>query len=238
MPKDGFYYKLDHDYRGTRVRVHTSTHTYEGWARMWHYDQHAILLYDAVRDDGEQIGPVTINEPETVERLDSKGPIREITVDAIRPSPYSARDHDNPDHQQFAKQTRQRGHLLTFPDVRPLTEGEEDSETEYETVGGHKRVEAARRAGLDTLPVRVLDLDDWEATRRFVDEHIPIQGGDERRMYSQKEIDHALAQLREEWPDDRLRELVPLAPYLEEKLASTRAEALRQGYLADGRGDR
>ena len=86
--------------------------------------------------------------------------------------------------------------------------------------------------------VRVLDLNDWEAAERFVDEHIPIQGGDEREMCSQEEIDHALVQLREEWHDDRLRELVPLAPYLEEELASTRSEALRQGYIADGRGNR
>jgi hypothetical protein len=65
-------------------------------------------------------------------------------------------------------------------------------------------------------------------------EHIPIEGGDERNMYGQEAIDDALAQLREEWPDDRLRDLTPLVPYLEEKLASTRREALRQGYAADG----
>jgi hypothetical protein len=49
-------------------------------------------------------------------------------------------------------------------------------------------------------------------------------------MYGQEGIDHALAQLREEWSDERLRELTPLKPYLEEKLASTRHEAVRQGY--------
>ena len=228
MTKDPFYYQLDADFRGTYVRVHTSAYTYEGWAREWHYDQHAILLYDAVRDDGEEVGPVTINEPETVERIESGGPIREIAVDAIQPSPYNAREYDNPDHQQFVKQTRERGHLLTFPAVRPISDGE------YETVGGHKRMEAARRAGLDEIAVRVLDLDEWEAARKFVDEHIPIEGGDERGMYGQEEIDHAIARLREKWPDDRLRELTPLTPYLEEKLASMRREAVRQGYAADG----
>jgi hypothetical protein len=232
MTKDPFYYQLDADFRGTYVRVHTSAHTYERWAREWHYDQHAILLYDAVRDDGEEVGPVTINEPETVARIESGGPIREIAVDAIQPSPYNAREYDNPDHQQFVKQTRERGHLLTFPPVRPV------SEDEYETVGGHKRMEAVRRAGLDEIAVRVLDLDDWEAARKFVDEHIPIEGGDERGMYGQEEIDHAIGRLRKEWPDDCLRELTPLTPYLEEKLASTRREAVRQGYAADGGSNR
>lgn len=231
MGKDGFYYQLDDDFRGTRVRVHTSEHSYEGWTRMWHFDQHAVLLYDATRDDGEELGPVTINKPETVARLDSRAPIRKINVSAIGPSPYSARNHDDADHQQFARQTRERGHLLTFPTVRPLSNGE------YETVGGHRRVEAARRAGLEEIPVRVVELNDWEAARRFIDEHIPIQGADERGMYSQQEIDSALTQLREKWPDERLRELASLAPYLKERLASTRSEAMRQGYLADGRGD-
>jgi hypothetical protein len=61
--------------------------------------------------------------------------------------------------------------------------------------------------------------------------------GDEWQMYGQQEIDRMLAQLCEDWPDDRLREMGVLAPYLEEKLAATRTEALRQGYLADRRVD-
>lgn len=84
---------------------------------------------------------------------------------------------------------------------------------------------------------RVADLDAWEAVERFVDDHVAIQGGDERHMYGQEEIDRMLARLREDWADDRLREIEVFAPYLEEKLASARSEAMRQGYLADGRGD-
>jgi hypothetical protein len=106
----------------------------------------------------------------------------------------------------------------------------------YEVVAGHRRFDTARKAGLDTITVRVTDLDAWEAVERFVDDHVPIQGGDERYMYSQEEIDQMIARLREEWSDGRLREMGVLAPYLEEKLASTRSEALRQGYLADRRG--
>ena len=226
MAKDPFYYQLDEEYRGTLVRVHTDEYTYEGWCRMFHYNQHAILLYDVKRNDGEEVGPVTINEPETIERIETGAPIREIPVSAIRPSPYNAREYDTPDHKTFVKDTRDRGHLLTFPAVRPT------SDSGYETVGGHKRMEAARRAGLDDVPVRVLDLDDWEATRKFVDEHIPVERGDERNMYSQEEIDQALTELLSRWDSDRLRELTPLVPYLEERLASTRAEAIRQGHIA------
>lgn len=230
MAKDPFYHKLDEEFRGTRVRVHTSEFTYDGWVRMWHYNQHAILLYDVTRDDGEELGAVTIDEPETVERLESTGAIQEIAVDAIRPSPYSVRNHDDTDHQQFVRQTRKRGHLLTFPTVRPLTTGE------YETVGGHRRMEAARRADLPEIPVRVITCNDWDAARRFVDEHIPFASADDHELYSYEEIDRALARLRREWSDEKLRDLTPLVPYLDESLATTRAEGIRRGYVANGRG--
>lgn len=237
MAKDPFYYALDEEFRGTRVRVHTSEFAYEGWARMWHYDQHAILLHDVTRDDGEQFGAVTIDEPETVERLKSTGTIQSVTVEAIHPSPYSVRDHDDPDHRQFVRQTRERGHLLTFPTVRPLAakKVEHEDGNEYETVGGHRRVEAARRANLTELPVRVADLDDWGATKRFVDEHIPIQDADERGngLYSREEIDQALARLREAWPDEKLRDITTLAPYLKAKLGARRTEGIRCGYVTN-----
>jgi hypothetical protein len=60
--------------------------------------------------------------------------------------------------------------------------------------------------------------------RKFVDEHIPVERGDEWNMYSQEEIDQALTELLSRWDSDRLRELTPLVPYLEERLASTRTE--------------
>lgn len=51
------------------------------------------------------------------------------------------------------------------------------------------------------------------------------------------EIDATIARLREDWTDDRLREVGPLAPYLKEKLTATRREGMRQGYVATGRDD-
>ena len=240
MGKNAFHEDLDDTFRGVRVRVHTNDHTYEGWCGRWHYNEHAVIIHDAERDDGEQVGAVTVSDPETVERLLPTDPIEEIRVGDIAPSPYTQRSMDDADHEKFVKLTRERGHLLTYPTVRPVAEDEHrhDHDRAYEVVAGHRRFETTRKADLDTIAVRVADLNAWEAVKRFVDDHVPIQGGDERHMYGQEETDQMLARLREEWSNDRLRELDPLAPYLEEKLASTRSEALRQGYLADGRGER
>ena len=141
------------------------------------------------------------------------------------------------DHQQFIKETRERGHLLTYPTVRRVRDDEQRGhDRACEVVAGHRRFDTARKAGLDTIAVRVADLNAWEAVERFVDDHVPIEGGDERHMYGQEEIDRMVTRLREDWADNRLRELGPLAPYLEEKLAATRSEALRQGHLTGRKG--
>jgi hypothetical protein len=49
-----------------------------------------------VHEAAEAVGPVTVSEPETIERIEAGGPIRKIAVDAIRPSPYNAREYDDP----------------------------------------------------------------------------------------------------------------------------------------------
>lgn len=226
-----FIEDLNDIFRGVRVRVETESHTYEGWGGRWNYSDQAFLVYDAERGDGEHVGAVTITTPETVERIDPLRSITEVRTDVVVPSPYSVRRTDDPDHRQFVKLTRERGHLLTYPTVRPV----DAPDHAYEVVAGHRRFHAARKAGLETIAVRIADLDDWEAVTWFVDEHIPVEGGTEQDMYSQREIERAIACLREEWPDERLRELTPLAPYLRSVLAPTRCEAIRQGHVTNGR---
>jgi hypothetical protein len=232
-----FYDDVDDTFRGVRVRAHTAEHSYEGWCGRWHYNEHGVIIYDAERDDGEHVGAVTVSNPETVESLPPTDPIEEVRIADIAPSPYTYRSMDDADHQEFIKETRERGHLLTYPTVRRVAEDEQRGhDCAYEVVAGHRRFATAQKAGLETIAARVADLDAWETVERFVDDHVAIQGGDERHMYAQEEIDQMLARLREDWADDRLREIPVLTPYIEEKLASTRREGIRQGYLADGRG--
>jgi hypothetical protein len=115
---------------------------------LWHYNQPAIVLYDAVRDDNKQLGAVTIDDPEIVERLGSQGAIEEVPVAAISDSPYSVREPDDADPKQFVKLTRERGHLLTFPIVRPIDRdggASENTADAYEVVIGHRRRTRKRR---------------------------------------------------------------------------------------------
>ena len=240
MPQNPYFNELNDTFRGEHVRVHAAGHTYEGWARIWEYSEQRLVLYDAVRDDGEQLGAVTLSKPTAVERLTPTAPIERIPLDAIVESPYSTRTYENTGQREFVKRTRQRGHLLTFPTVRPLDDSgrtlDKDKRTTdraYEVAVGHRRVDTARKAGLETLPVQIRDLDDWEAVQWFVDDHIPIPGENESGMYSQSEIDRAISRLRERWSDEKLLSLDSLAPHLREKLATTRRGHLQHGAGAD-----
>ena len=73
-------------------------HTYEGWCGRWHYNEHAVIIYDAERGDGEQVGAVTLSDPD-VERITPTAPIKEVRVTDIVPSPYTFRRMDDADHE-------------------------------------------------------------------------------------------------------------------------------------------
>lgn len=196
-------------FNGSRVRVTTESHVYEGWARTWNHDQPSLMLYDAERDDGERFNVVVVNRFTSVEQLGAVEPIEVVSVDDIEPSPYSARTHD--EVTSHVREARFRGHMLTYPTVHRRSE-------KYEVLGGHRRVNTAKRAGLDSLPVRVLDLTEWGAACRFVFEHFPLPSEHDDRgseLYTDDEIARSLDLLRDRWSDDRLRELPHLRPFLE-----------------------
>lgn len=218
-----FHSALDEAFQHEQVRVHTAEHTYEGWCRIWNYHGLAILLDDAERDDGTHIGAVVIREPTTVERLTEMSPIEAVPLAAIVPSPYEVRDYDEVALASFARDIRERDAIpAPYPAVRPV------ADDKYELVSGHRRVAAVRQLEWDTLPVRILDCSDWEATRRFVAEHIPLpqdresaaeegdtESDDSRgKWYSEAEINQTVEGLRSDWSTERLHNLPALAPYL------------------------
>lgn len=220
MPESAFDWWVERTFMGTRVRVISANNTYEGWGRIWKEDKQAILLYDAEREDGERFDSVTVHDPVAVECLDEVKPIQDVPLEKIRSSPYDVRNEDAlSDTGSLSKpasrirEIRLGGNLFSYPVVRTV------GEDEYELVSGHRRTAAARCAKLETLPVRVYDLDDWEATCRFVFEHLPFpsQRPDQPgELYSEEKIPKALARLRERWSDEKLKELPQVAPLLDE----------------------
>lgn len=220
MAGNPFHTELEEQFRSRRVRVTKGEHTYKGWLRVWHYNHPAVVLADAVRDGTDDVAEVMITDPDTVERVEPATTIESVDPRDLSPSPYTQRTFDTQDFLEFSRTLRQRGYIKQFPIVRPT----DDTSSSFEIVSGHKRVEAATEAGLETIAVEVRDLSDWEALEIFVDEHIPITdsefgaaGNEGSGWYSSEAVEQALDALRDDWSESQLREHRTLRWFLDEK---------------------
>ena len=73
--------------------------------------------------------------------------IREIPIDEIKPNPYQPRHHLNPDSlQELAQSIREHGL------IQPLIVTQADEEGKYQLIAGERRWQAAKMAGLTTVP--------------------------------------------------------------------------------------
>jgi ParB family chromosome partitioning protein len=77
----------------------------------------------------------------------------ELPLDALRPNPYQPRRSFDPAALEELAQSLRRHGLLQPVVVRPAGEG-------YELISGERRWRAARRAGLERIPVLVRETDD------------------------------------------------------------------------------
>lgn len=81
-------------------------------------------------------------------------------IDSFQKHPFKVRD--NQDMDELIESIQKNGVIMPCI-VRPKENGR------YEMVSGHRRKHAAIRAGLDSLPCIVRDLDDIQATILMVD---------------------------------------------------------------------
>jgi hypothetical protein len=222
MAGNPFHAELEQQFRSRHVRVQKGDHTYEGWLRMWHYNQPALILADAIRDGDDELAEVMIAKPDAVERVTPETTIERVDPADLSPSPYTQRSFDNHDFREFTRTLRERDHVKQFPLVRPVGNAAGPDSGEYEIVSGHKRARAATEAGLKTIAVEVSDLSDWTALEIFVDEHFPVEDREfdeadrpESGWYAEEDIEAALEALQEDWSESELREHPTLNWYLD-----------------------
>lgn len=167
MSGNPFNDHLDWAVKGKEVRVHTSHRVYEGWAEILHHQRGSIILHDAVvkrridagLSEGEDVGSVFIRTPEQVEVIRPKKRIEQVELAFIVDSPFYDADFEATDHHtRMAYRNQYTG---GFPVARIIHR--ENEPEHYELINGHKRVAAARRAGMDAHPVEVIDVDDATA---------------------------------------------------------------------------
>lgn len=212
---DAFEKSLKHTFRDQKVHVVSRDGVeYTGFVGQMEHHQRHILLHSAERgtdDAREHIGSVLVSHADTIELANATQHIERISLNEMQSSPYTAREFNREDNLDYIERVRNQGYLGSFPVVRPLRD-----EHGYEIVEGHKRVWVARCADFESFPVEIQDLSEWEATQRFVADHIPTErhvtddNQNHNDWYADATIETAIQTLLDYW-GDRAQTLHPVA---------------------------
>lgn len=141
---------------------------------------------------GKEVKTIPNEKPETV------GEVYRIPIGQLHPhpeNPYGIRD--DPDMLELTESVRKFG-VLCPAIARPQQGGG------YELIAGHRRKEACERAGLDSMPVIVMNLDDNDTIIQLVDSNIQRENilPSERAKAYKLRIQESIKE-RPSWENDR-----------------------------------
>lgn len=219
------------DFRGHEVVVESEDgDTFRGWCRLWDYGSQSLILLDATRlkDDvsDEYVGKVYVRRPMSVRFATPTGRVEALPPEEIALTPWSQRDFSGIEFHHYVTKVQDWGRPGSYPVVRERDpdEYEMDQEPGLVVVDGNKRVAASRAANVDRLPVRVLDMDPWEALQHWVHQHIglkdtnPDRRGPTQEWYDDVMVDAVIDELLERgWTRARLEELPQLAHHFQRR---------------------
>lgn len=151
MPHNPFDQSLDLALKGKYVRVRDDERIYKGWVERVHHGRGSVVMHDVETDDGERLSAVFVRNPHTVEVIKPGKNIEWRRLEELAPHPeYPGGVTPKDNVVQRSVRNKYAG---SFPVVR----------TDGTIINGHKRVEAARVAGLEHHPVEVIDVTDEQA---------------------------------------------------------------------------
>lgn len=156
MSQNPFNNTLDWALQGKYARVHTDHGTFEGWVERVHHGRGSVVMHDCTETtDDEQLGSVFIRTPEVVTVLKPRKQIEWRRLDALTAHP----DHDGAftPNDEMIRSCYRDAYAGSFPVVR----------RDGTIINGHKRIAAARVAGLERHPVEVIDITDEQANELF-----------------------------------------------------------------------
>lgn len=199
----------DRHLRGDVVRVVSNDgQTFEGWLESIDLSDRHVILRDASLVAGEGVrlerGTVFVAHADSIEELKTESSIERVALENVHTSPYHVAEYELEDHRLFVDEVRREGWAESFPTVRPLRD-EDGRVGAWEVLEGHKRLWAAAEAGLPTHPVEIVEVDDVEAARAFVYDHLPaerhLQDDESKRhdnWYGDDEVEAAIRALVDE----------------------------------------
>lgn len=102
-----------------------------------------------------------------VSRLVCESCVRDVAPDTLCASPYHHRSFaiDENWNRGYIRKIRSQGYINSLLVARETGAG-------LELVAGNKRRWVAQQAGLDTVAVRLVDFDEWEAAMHYVRDHL------------------------------------------------------------------
>lgn len=159
MTNNPFHDTLDWALQGKYARVVTKERTYEGWIERVHHKRGSVVMHDVTVDNTEELGSVFIRTPDVVEVIKPKKRIEWRNVNEL--SPFPDHDLDFEPKDDIIRSCYRNQYAKSFPVVR-------ENGT---IINGHKRIKAARIAGLDRHPVEVLNVTDDQAAELFAVAH-------------------------------------------------------------------
>lgn len=155
MSGNPFNQTLDWALQGKYVRVRDEGRVYEGWLERVHHARGSVVLHDTTTDQDEELGGVFIRDPGTVEVLYPKKRVEYRHLEELTPFVEHPRDFEPKD--AVIRSCYRNQYAGSFPVVRESGE----------IINGHKRVEAAKIAGLERHPVEVIDVTDEQALELY-----------------------------------------------------------------------
>jgi ParB family chromosome partitioning protein len=155
---------LDWALQGKYARVHDADRTYEGWIERIHHGRGSVILHDVTTDDGEHLASVFVRSPGTITALKPGKRVQYRRLDDLQPFPEHPQDYTPAD--DVIRRCARNRYAGSFPVVRE----------NGEILNGHKRVTAARRAGLESHPVEVVDVTDEQARELYQIAHRSHEG--------------------------------------------------------------
>lgn len=162
--------------RGEFVRVVSNDgQVFQGWVEDLDDHRHVLLRDAELVGDGStgDRGTVVVAHADSIEEIEPESRVAPANLRNLQAAPWATRELHIEDHRLFVDEVRRDGWASSYPVVRPLDATAQRGERLFEIVEGHKRVWAARQAGLQAHPVEIVGLGDASAAARFVADHFP-----------------------------------------------------------------
>lgn len=137
-----------------------------------------------------------------VSRLVCESCVRDVAPDTLCASPYHHRSFDIDENWNhgYIRKIRSQEYINSLLVARETDAG-------LELVAGHKRRWVAQKAGLDTVTVRLVDFDEWEAAVHYARDHLSDVDDEET-------LRQTVGSLIDRW-GDRILSVPPVAATIE-----------------------